>query len=125
MSSTTASHHGDSPKPGPPLPLDVFLLIKEVIPQDDLRTHVYFYLSDPQLAAMYDNQEDPDKLWRLACWFCGIGRLRTDGDSRCAGFWRDLAIQLVMREGHCMHPRCGEALLQYNRAFEILPRQLC
>ncbi|KAI0731014.1 hypothetical protein C8Q76DRAFT_793116 [Earliella scabrosa] len=97
-------------------PAEIFLAIKSFIPVSDLRTHVCYYQASPRIAALYDSDSDPDSFWHQACWYCGIGcSQQLDGDPAAPGFWRDLAIRLIERDGFCEHPHCGEALLAYNR----------
>ena len=110
-----------------PFPLEIFLLIKECIADDDLRTHVCFYQTDRRIARIYDSDKDADKFWARLCWFCGISYLAAeDGSpdsSNDPGFWKKLSIKLINRDGFCSDPECGEALLEYNREwhpFEIL-----
>ena len=96
-------------------PAEIFLAIKSFIPVSDLRTHVCYYQASPRIAALYDSDSDPDSFWHQACWYCGIGcSQQLDGDPAAPGFWRDLAIRLIERDGFCEHPHCGEALLAYN-----------
>lgn len=97
-----------------PLPLELFLAFKDSIPFADLRTHVCFYKAHPHIAALYDGGEHADRFWQRACWYNGIGALQTDDvyDPQC---WRNIAIEVVERDGFCTHPHCGEALIKYNR----------
>lgn len=97
-----------------PLPLELFLAFKDTIPFADLRTHVCFYKAHPHIAALYDGGEHADRFWQRACWYSGISALQTDDmyDSQC---WRNIAIEVVERDGFCTHPHCGEALIKYNR----------
>ncbi|KAI0642039.1 hypothetical protein C8Q79DRAFT_269247 [Trametes meyenii] len=96
-----------------PPPIELCLIIRAFISLSDVRTHVCFYKVHPSIAALYDSEEDPDHLWHLICWHSGIGALDTDdlNDQHC---WRNIAIEVIERDGFCLHPQCGEGLLVYN-----------
>ncbi|KAI0367596.1 hypothetical protein BV20DRAFT_551262 [Pilatotrama ljubarskyi] len=96
-----------------PLPLEIFLVIKSCIPVSDIRTHVCFYKTHPHIAALYDSEEDADEFWRRVCWHSGIGALGKDDleDEHC---WRNIALEVIERDGFCTHPQCGQTLLEYN-----------
>ncbi|KAI0794396.1 hypothetical protein C8Q74DRAFT_1445786 [Fomes fomentarius] len=97
-------------------PAEIFLAIKTCIPLADLRTHVCYYTCSSRIAALYDSEPNPDSFWHHACWSCGIGcSKQMDGKLRQLTFWRDLAIKIIRCCGFCVHPQCGEALLEYNR----------
>ncbi|KAI0718145.1 hypothetical protein C8T65DRAFT_639140 [Cerioporus squamosus] len=96
------------------LPAEVRLMIKENIPDWDLRTHAALYLAAPVTATLYSNT--PDEFWKLACWNNGIGLLPWEAnkpeDEIC---WRDIALDCIRQDGFCKHPVCGGRLLSYNR----------
>ncbi|KAI0367597.1 hypothetical protein BV20DRAFT_551109 [Pilatotrama ljubarskyi] len=96
-----------------PLPLELFLAIKSCIPVSDIRPHVCFYKAHPRIAALYDSEEDADELWRRVCWHSGIGALEED-DLEAEHCWRDIALEVIDRDGFCTHPQCGQGLLEYN-----------
>ncbi|KAI0630902.1 hypothetical protein C8Q77DRAFT_1219699 [Trametes polyzona] len=98
------------------LPPEIWLLIKEAIPTDDMRTHVCFYQTSPQFAALYDTVADPDAFWQDVCALCAIGRLPDEHPSTRS--WKDIAIECVEVDGFCEDSSsgpCGEALLERNR----------
>ncbi|KAI0358200.1 hypothetical protein OH77DRAFT_1251173 [Trametes cingulata] len=97
----------------PLLPLELILVVKSFVPISDLRTHVCLYKAHPRIAALYDSEEYPDDFWERACWHSGIGALGKDNlwAEHC---WRDIALEVIERDGFCTHPQCGEALLEYN-----------
>ncbi|KAI0741310.1 hypothetical protein C8Q80DRAFT_1273775 [Daedaleopsis nitida] len=109
-----------SPLPNLPFPLEIYLLVKDHISEDDLRTHVCYHESDPRIAALYDSDPQGDTFWEILCWKCGIGAMRKETHSAVylahPWFWRDLAVDLIHCDGFCTYPGCGEALLKYNRA---------
>ncbi|CDO68820.1 hypothetical protein BN946_scf184805.g29 [Trametes cinnabarina] len=94
-------------------PLEIFLNIKNCIALSDIRTHVCFYRTHPDIAALYDREEHPDRLWKRICWYSGIGALGKDDldDPHC---WRDIAIEVIEQDGFCKHPQCGSSLLAYS-----------
>ncbi len=94
------------------LPDELYITVKNSIPMQDLRTHVHFYLSSPRIAALYNSEPDAEQFWELACWYNGVGRLPYDEEHAS---WQAIAIDTISRDGYCMHPHCGEALLEYNR----------
>ncbi|KAI9062753.1 hypothetical protein FKP32DRAFT_1593422 [Trametes sanguinea] len=96
------------------LPPEILLNVKALIPLSDVRTHVCFYKAHPSIAALYDSDIKPDVLWRRICWFSGIGELPHD-DYANPHCWRDIALEVIKKDGFCTHPQCGEALLLYNR----------
>ncbi|KAI0664506.1 hypothetical protein C8Q70DRAFT_1049976 [Cubamyces menziesii] len=118
-------------------PAELLLVIKELLDPSDLRTHACYYLSSPRVAALYDSVQDPDAFWKLACWNCGIGaglsRLENLPQEIWSDFdgltWKNIALDCIVRDGFCRHPRCGEVLLEYNResmrniAGEVIPFQ--
>lgn len=99
------------------LPLELMLDIRGHIAESDLRTHACLYLTHQAIAAMYDSVKDADELWASACWSCGIGKLPTEQDRR----WRDVAIEVIKKDGFCTNPHCGEALLEHNREYQPAP----
>ncbi|KAI0358197.1 hypothetical protein OH77DRAFT_1435367 [Trametes cingulata] len=96
-----------------PLPLELFLTIRSCIPLADIRTHVCLYNTHPRIAALYDSESDSDDFWERVCWHSGVGALGKD-DPEVEHCWRDIALEVIERDGFCKHPQCGEALLAYN-----------
>ncbi len=103
-----------------PFPLEIFLVIRATIPLGDIRTHVCFYKTHPRITAMYDSEKNDDDFWRRVCWHSGIGALNKDylEDLHC---WRDIAVEVIEKDGFCKHPRCGEGLLNYNSKYRAAP----
>ncbi|TFK91009.1 hypothetical protein K466DRAFT_596508 [Polyporus arcularius HHB13444] len=96
------------------LPAEVRLMIKENIPDWDLRTHAALYLASPVTASLYDNT--PDEFWKLVCWNSGIGLFPWEANKPDEEIcWRDIALDCIRRDGFCKHPICGGRLLSYNR----------
>ena len=96
------------------LPIELRFMIKDAIAHDDLRTHVCFYLSHPDVAELYGGSEDQDEFWKRLCWNCGIGLLPGE-DAQEEVSWRTIAVDCIQRDGFCMHEDCGEYVLEYNR----------
>ena len=89
-------------------PTELLLLVKEFIPDSDLRTHVCFYNTCRTTAAFYGDNSQQAEFWRRACVLSGIGWLKADSS------WKEIAFETIARDGFCAHPRCGGALLESN-----------
>lgn len=90
------------------LPPELLLIIKEYIPQSDLRTHVCFYSTCRTTASLYGDSGEQAAFWRRSCALAGIGWLRSDSS------WKEIAFETIARDGFCSHPQCGGALLEWN-----------
>ncbi|KAF7790713.1 hypothetical protein EIP86_001669 [Pleurotus ostreatoroseus] len=93
---------------GMKLPTELLLVIKELIPHSDLRTHVCYYNTCRTIAAFYGDSSEQAEFWRRACLLSGIGWLKADAS------WKEIAFETIARDGFCRHPGCGGALLDWN-----------
>ncbi|KAH9951878.1 hypothetical protein B0H21DRAFT_714656 [Amylocystis lapponica] len=94
------------------LPNELLILVKENIPEWDLRTHVCYHHSCVRIAKLYGDNKEQEIFWRRACWLAGLGCIR-DEQSRLVS-WTDVAFHCIARDGFCNHPQCGGALLERN-----------
>ncbi|KAI0741805.1 hypothetical protein C8Q80DRAFT_158812 [Daedaleopsis nitida] len=96
------------------LPIELRHTIKDFIAPFDLRTHVCFYLSHPDCAALYGSKHQEDDFWKFICWHNGLGKL-PDDEYTLISDWREVAMDCIRADGFCTHPECGESILEYNR----------
>ncbi|OBZ74123.1 hypothetical protein A0H81_06224 [Grifola frondosa] len=94
------------------LPNELILVIKELIEDTDLRTHVCFYHACRRTAALYDkDMKTQNAFWERCCRLSGIGSLPEDGQDIC---WKAIAFECISKDGFCTHPHCGVTLLEAN-----------
>ena len=101
------------------LPPELWQLVKAYLEPWDLRTMICLHLADSRFSLLYDWDENTGEIWKLACWYNGIGLLpyeweRDDYHDNIS--WFDIALECIQKDGFCEHPHCGEACLEYNRA---------
>ncbi|KAH8107635.1 hypothetical protein BXZ70DRAFT_911821 [Cristinia sonorae] len=89
-------------------PNEILLLIKESIPDSDLRTHVCFYHVSRTTAGFYGDEGEQAEFWRRACLLSGICFLGHDTS------YKDVAFEVIREDGFCTHPDCGGKLLDLN-----------
>ncbi|KAL4252628.1 hypothetical protein ABKN59_005292 [Abortiporus biennis] len=99
-------------------PGELFLYIKEQIPDCDLRTHVCFYNASPYFAASYGNNENKERLFEKAYIMSGLGILPHEDPKSIS--WVDLATRIILEDGFCDHPECGGSRLEQN--VELMSR---
>ncbi|KAH9944675.1 hypothetical protein B0H21DRAFT_446866 [Amylocystis lapponica] len=97
------------------IPIELRCMIKEFIPVSDLRTHVCFYKSYKNIAALYDDDDKHELFWKRACWFAGLGLVREEDPQHVS--WKGIAFECIERCGFCKHPHCGGVLLERNAAM--------
>ncbi|KAF7799184.1 hypothetical protein EIP86_010415 [Pleurotus ostreatoroseus] len=100
----------------PPLPFDILIMIKMLIPITDLRTHVCFYNTCRAIALLYGTPDEEEAFWEKSCRLCGIHMMDCDdpGQLETCRTWKEVAFDCIAKDGFCNHPFCGDALLQYN-----------
>ena len=97
------------------LPTEIQFMIKNNIAPNDLRTHVCFYLTHPDIAELYESEKDPDEFWKHVCWLCGLGLLPNEDEKEAHEIsWKAIAIDCIIKDGFCKHEECGENILEYN-----------
>ncbi|KAH8107848.1 hypothetical protein BXZ70DRAFT_903288 [Cristinia sonorae] len=90
------------------LPVELLLLIKDHIPDVDLRTHVCFsQVCGSASKAVYSELE-----WEKACVKFGLSLV--EGEDEETVSWRDLVYEVIRRDGFCDHPLCGVRRLEQN-----------
>ncbi|CAL1705962.1 unnamed protein product [Somion occarium] len=98
------------------LPNELLLIVKEYLPDDDLRTHVCFYHTCRDTAGFYGSDEEQEPFWESLCKLNGL--YRTDEDMSLGLTWQQIAFDCIVRDGFCSHPQCGPALLEQNRHWK-------
>ncbi len=96
------------------LPAELLLIIKDYIPISDLRTHVCYYHTCCTVASFYGDNSQQADFWRRSCSLSGLGWLK--GDSS----WKEIAFETIAKDGFCLHPACGGALLDWNGTCSIV-----
>ena len=89
------------------LPNELLYLIRNFLPQDDLRSHIAFQASCRQVRVIY---ADDEKFWKAACVAYGIGRPNASRQfpysiPKCT--WREIAIVVVNHQECCDVPACA------------------
>ncbi|GBE81610.1 hypothetical protein SCP_0313390 [Sparassis crispa] len=87
-------------------------MVKELIPDDDLQTHVSFYHSHVLVANLYCSDKDENELWHRACWLSGLGLTRHQKPDEVS--WKAIAFNLIQKDGSCTNRECGTELLRAN-----------
>lgn len=100
------------------LPTELLFTIKESIPDSDLRTHVCFHQSHPRMQSLYGTEERQEEFFKRACWLAGIG-LISDEEALTVS-WKGIAIECILKDGFCKHPRCGAAILESNGTIYLV-----
>ncbi|CAL1708188.1 unnamed protein product [Somion occarium] len=95
-------------------PTELLSLVKESIPQGDLRTHVCFYKACPSFTALYGDETRQAAFWEGACILAGLGCLPNEAPENVD--WKHVAFECIEKDGFCDHPACGGALLDWNAA---------
>ncbi|KAI0075840.1 hypothetical protein K474DRAFT_1772951 [Panus rudis PR-1116 ss-1] len=90
------------------LPVELCLMIKEHIPDEDLRTHVCFHHTCRTFASLYGDEAQQNEFWRRACLLSGL--TFAPGDSS----YKDIAFECIEQDGFCSHSHCGGNLLEWN-----------
>ncbi|TCD65603.1 hypothetical protein EIP91_002450 [Steccherinum ochraceum] len=99
-------------------PVELLTMIKEQIPQSDLRTHVFYYMSFPSItSSLYGNLEEEEKFWETVCVQAGLGLLPGETIDPQSVSWRKVAFECISYEGLCDHPACGQELLDANADY--------
>lgn len=100
--------------------MELLMLLKDTIPQWDLRSHVCFYKSFPPItSSLYGNEEQEEKFWESSCVQCGLGLLYTETLAPEAVRWKDIAFGCIERDGFCPHPECGGDRLEENGIIQL------
>ena len=89
-------------------PVELLFLIKDQIPEIELRTHVCF----SQVLGRATKTVYNDAYWERACVRFGLG-LAADEDAEKV-CWRDVVYDLIRVDGFCTHPQCGVSRLEQN-----------
>ncbi|THH30444.1 hypothetical protein EUX98_g3740 [Antrodiella citrinella] len=89
-------------------PVELFYMIKDHIPEVDLRTHVCF----AQVLGCASKTVYTDAYWERACVRFGL-TISSDEDVANVS-WRDFVYDIIRRDGFCAHPHCGVRRLEQN-----------
>ncbi|KAI0070268.1 hypothetical protein K474DRAFT_877397 [Panus rudis PR-1116 ss-1] len=108
------------PRPGVvSLPLEIFCMVKENIPEMDFRTNVCFYRAHPWFARCYGNEEKQNAYFAKLCITHGIGVKHGEDPERNPDIWRTIAFECIEQDGWCEHPQCGVKRLKQNKLFNM------
>ncbi|TCD65602.1 hypothetical protein EIP91_002449 [Steccherinum ochraceum] len=87
-------------------PVELLFMIKDHIPEIDLRTHVCFsQVLGPASRTVYT-----DAYWEIACVKFGLSLVADEEEVP----WREFAYEIIRRDGFCEHPQCGVRRLEQN-----------
>lgn len=89
-------------------PLELLFLIKDHIPEVDLRAHVCF----SQVLGRASKEVYSDMYWEKAC--VRFGLTTVGGEDAASTSWRDFTYDIIKRDGFCDHPQCGVRRLEQN-----------
>lgn len=92
-------------------PVELLFLVKDHIPEIDLRTHVCF----AQVLGCASKTVYTDAYWERACVKFGL-TISSDEDIANVS-WRDFVYDIIRRDGFCTHPHCGVRRLEQNCAY--------
>ncbi|THH30445.1 hypothetical protein EUX98_g3741 [Antrodiella citrinella] len=99
-------------------PVELLAMIKEAIPQGDIRTHVHFYMSFPPITpSLYGDEEEEEKFWDTACMQAGLGLLPGETLHPENVRWKKIAFDCIQYDGFCDHVECGRDLLDDNADY--------
>ncbi|KAI0785584.1 hypothetical protein C8Q75DRAFT_893793 [Abortiporus biennis] len=101
------------------LPNELLTMIKEEIPESDLRTHTCFYNASSHFAALYGNEKNVERFFEKAYILSGLG-ISPDEDFTSIS-WVNLATRIIREDGFCDHPECGGNRLEKNAELMSRP----
>lgn len=101
-------------------PVELLAMIKDFIPQYDLRTQVCFYEAFPPItSSLYGDEEQEERFWETACVQCGLGLLPEETLNPQDVKWKKIAFECIDNDGFCDHEECGGARLDINGELNL------
>ncbi|KAL4252634.1 hypothetical protein ABKN59_005290 [Abortiporus biennis] len=100
------------------LPNELLMMIKEEIPESDLRTHTCFYNACSHFAALYGNERNAERFFEKAYILSGLGLGPDEEPGHIS--WINLATRIIRQDGFCDHPECGGTRLDENAELMLI-----